>query len=94
MTGHIINSLLLERSGRLVVIDEGRHTFDVRDRKEAGRHGTVDGGERHSLVRGGAPREATGSQRGGRRVAGDEEADVGRDRRGGRVDTRVLAGLR
>ena len=84
-----------------MVVDERWHTFDVRDcrqslmgdREEAGRHSTVDGGDGDTLIRGGAPRETTGSGRGRRRVADDGEAGVGRGRGGGRGDTRVLAGL-
>ena len=85
-----------------MVISEGRQALDVGDRRqslmgdweEAGRHGTIDGGEGHSLIRGGAPREATGSSRGGRGVAHNREADVLGSRRGDGADTRVLAGLR
>ena len=84
-----------------MVVDERWHAFDVRDcrqslmgdREEAGRHSTVDGRDGDSLIRGGAPRETTGSRRGRRRVADDGEAGVGRGRGGGRGDTRVLAGL-
>ena len=97
----VVKSLVLEWSGRFVVVDERWHAFDVHDcrqslmgdREEAGRHSTVNGGDGDTLIRGGAPRETTGSGRGRRRVADDGEAGVGRGRGGGRGDTRVLAGL-
>ena len=65
----VLKSLVLDWSGRFVVVDERWHAVDVRDRRqsfmgdreEAGRHSTVDGGEGNSLIRGGAPRETTGS---------------------------------
>ena len=85
-----------------MVIGEGRQMLDVGDRwqslmgdgKEAGRDSAVDGKEGNSLVRGRAPREATGGRRGGRGVAHNGVADVLGSRRGGGADARVFAGLR
>ena len=63
LTGNIVDSSILEQSRWLVVIGKGRQTLDVGDRwqslmgdgEETGRHCTIDGGEGHSLIRGGAP---------------------------------------